>query len=86
MARGTVEDQIPKHYQEMLGQHGHIVRMGKREYYTNDHRIPTNKEHYFPTFLAKDREELGANQAARRALKEYSIMFPANLEVEEEPA
>ena len=60
--------------------------MGKREYYTSDHRIPTQKELYFPTFLAANCEELGVDQAARRALKEYSIMFPAKLEVEEEPA
>jgi len=40
---------------------GHVVKMGKREYYYSTERIPTNKEHYFPTFLARDREELGEN-------------------------
>jgi len=43
------------------------------EFFHKDARLNINAEHYYPSFIARDVEELSQNANTRKALRQYKI-------------
>jgi len=50
-----------------------FIHMGKMEFYHKDEKLDINKEHYYPSFIAKNVDELRDNRNTRKMLKKYRI-------------
>ena len=53
------------------------MHMKHMDFYHKEQKIEMNKEHYYPSFLAKDVDELRANPNTRKALKKFKIFEAA---------
>jgi len=53
--------------------HNDFVHMGHMDFFHKDGIINVNPEHYYPSFIAKDVEELRENRNTRKMLRKYRI-------------
>mmetsp|Transcript_6174 Transcript_6174/g.9972 ORF Transcript_6174/g.9972 Transcript_6174/m.9972 type:complete len:195 (-) Transcript_6174:1088-1672(-) len=63
-----------------------FVHMGNMEFYHRDEKLKINKEHYYPSFIAKNVDELRDNRNTRKMLKKYRIFSEYKEDDNEEDA
>ena len=50
-----------------------FIHMGNMQFYHKDERMDINKEHYYPSFIALNVDELRDNRNTKKMLKNYRI-------------
>ena len=63
--------------------HLNFVRMRQMDFFRQDAQLQINPEHYEPSFIAKDVDELSRNAGTRQALRQYKILEDGPEEQEE---